>query len=95
MVASAGGVEVGDVVEDVEAVFGGGGDVAADSGEAEAFLALRSYRGGGDSQQVDSQTASTREPYRCWAAWADVPSRLPIFRHDAPASRAAMTASAT
>lgn len=43
MVASAGGVEVGDVVEDVEAVFGGGGDVAADSGEAEAFLALRSY----------------------------------------------------
>ena len=47
------------------------------------------------TQQFDDHPASMSEPYRCWAAWADVPSKAPIFCQDAPAARAATTASAT
>ena len=34
-------------------------------------------------------------PYRCWAAWADVPRRVPIFCQDMPTPGALITESMT
>lgn len=53
-------------------------------------------RAGPDIQRHDEECAYAglvAGPYRCWAAWAVIPSSTPIRFHEMPARRAAPTAS--
>lgn len=59
------------------------------------WLPVPAVTGSGFEAVQASQADSTTMPYRCCAAWAEVPRMSPIRCHDTPLLRARTTASTT